>query len=174
MKEQLAFAHQTNRRHGRWFRQGGRIVLYLENSGSEEQEVGGALDDGSKAIKNAIQGGLRDENRLTDAVFNSRHPERRGQPLRAPEQDLIREWLDIRDRLVRPALQAPSPSRPRGWTRGPLSPRPNLLNHLRRRSSGQRSSQLIPCHPRSAGARRAIQLRAALLERPDRAEIAAE
>jgi Rv2525c-like, glycoside hydrolase-like domain len=144
MKEQLAFTHQTNRPHGRWFRQGGRIVLYLENSGSEEQEVGGVLDDGSKAIKNAIQGGLRDENRLTDTVFNSRHPERRGQPLRAPEQDLIREWLDIRDRLVRPALQAPSPARPAVGP-GPAQPAAQPPSTTSGVEAAGNVSQLIPC-----------------------------
>ena len=53
-----------------------RIVLYLDNpSRSEEQEVGGALDDGSRAIKNAIQGGLRDENRPDRyRFFNSLPP----------------------------------------------------------------------------------------------------
>ncbi|SRR6266576_2281633 len=62
----------------------------------------------SKAIRTAIQSGVRDENRLTDLVFNTRHPERSGKRLQQNEQQLVREWLDIRDRLVRPALQAPS------------------------------------------------------------------
>jgi hypothetical protein len=57
-------------------------------------------------IRNAIHQGVRDENRLTDLVFNERHPERRGQRLQVNEPLLVREWMDIRDRTVRPALQA--------------------------------------------------------------------
>lgn len=60
------------------------------------------------AIQSAIQRGERDENRLTDVIFVARHPERRGQHLQQQDQPLIREWLDIRDRLVRPALGARS------------------------------------------------------------------
>jgi hypothetical protein len=72
-------------------------------------EVGGDLAaTESKAIRTAIQSGVRDENRLTDLVFNTRHPERSGKRLQQNEQQLAREWLDIRDRLVRPALQGPS------------------------------------------------------------------
>jgi peptidoglycan hydrolase-like protein with peptidoglycan-binding domain len=58
------------------------------------------------AIQSAIQRGERDENRLTDTIFTARHPERRGQPLQQQDQPLIKEWLGIRDRLVRPALRA--------------------------------------------------------------------
>ena len=86
------------------------------------QELGSGQGDlaasESKAIRTAIQGGVRDENRLTDIVFNARHPERSGQRLQQKEQQLVREWLDIRDHLVRPALQAPSP------VRSPVTPAP--------------------------------------------------
>ena len=58
------------------------------------------------AIQSAIQRGERDENRLTDTIFTGRHPERRGQPLQQQDQPLIKEWLGIRDRLIRPALRA--------------------------------------------------------------------
>jgi len=37
-------------------------------------------------------------------LFHARHPERRGTKLREEEAGLIREWLAIRDQLVRPAL----------------------------------------------------------------------
>ena len=91
--------------HGRWFRQGDRIVMLLDEIPSGgEQEIGGDIQE-------AVQRGIRDENQLTDMVFYTRHPERRGQPLRSQEKDLIKEWLDIRDGLVRPALQAgPAPA----------------------------------------------------------------
>jgi hypothetical protein len=60
-------------------------------------------------IDSDIAKGIRDENKLTDNVFFVRHPERRGkkiakaEPLYAP---LSREWLAIRDKLVRPKLLA--------------------------------------------------------------------
>src|SRR5262249_26026392 len=72
----------------------------------------------SEAIRLAIQRGARDENRLTDMVFNARHPERRGRSLQPRERQLIREWLDIRERLVRPALRAFSAKVP------PVAPTP--------------------------------------------------
>jgi hypothetical protein len=58
----------------------------------------------AQLIRLSIQRGIPDGNRLTDIVFNARHPERRGQRLQSHERQLIREWLDIRNRLVRPAL----------------------------------------------------------------------
>src|SRR3979409_82987 len=61
-----------------------------------------------KTLRAAIQSGIRDENRLTDMTFNVRHPERGGKKLQPNEQKLAQEWIHIRDRLVRPALQAPS------------------------------------------------------------------
>src|SRR5262245_30393357 len=48
---------------------------------STSGQVGDALRRGqwSAAIRLAISGGVRDENRLTEMVFNARHPERRDQ-----------------------------------------------------------------------------------------------
>jgi hypothetical protein len=90
---------------GHWIRHGNRIVVLLDKSTSGvEQEIAGPPV--SNLIQDAIKTGVRDENRLTDLVFNSRHPERRGQPLRAQETALVKEWLDIRDHQVRPALSA--------------------------------------------------------------------
>jgi GH25 family lysozyme M1 (1,4-beta-N-acetylmuramidase) len=64
-----------------------------------------------ETIRHAIQQGVRDENILTDMVFHARHPELGGRRLRREEQRLIREWLDIRDRSVRPTLQSSSVAR---------------------------------------------------------------
>lgn len=58
----------------------------------------------SGVIRQSIQSGERDENRLTDMVFNALHPELQGRRLRADERSLVQEWVDIRNRLVRPAL----------------------------------------------------------------------
>ncbi|HEY7204167.1 MAG TPA: hypothetical protein VIA61_07725 [Methylomirabilota bacterium] len=63
------------------------------------------------AVKLAIRSGIRDENTLSDLVFFARHPERSGRYITSGEPNysaLSREWLDIRDRIVRPALSAPS------------------------------------------------------------------
>jgi hypothetical protein len=57
------------------------------------------------AVQSAISRGVQDENRLTDMVFNVRHPERHGRRLQSNEQTLVKEWLYIRENLVRPALQ---------------------------------------------------------------------
>jgi hypothetical protein len=52
----------------------------------------------------SISRGVRDVNALTNDVFFSRHPELPRVPLRRGQTQLAAEWLDIRDRLVRPAL----------------------------------------------------------------------
>ena len=73
----------------------------------------------SVALRLAIGFGYRDENQLTDLVFFARHPERFGRSIRRDEPDyatLSREWLDVRDRLVRPALARPTTRPP---TTGP-------------------------------------------------------
>jgi len=90
----------------------------------QERELGGAwgglarLRAGLTGLgwraRQALQGGERNENTLTNLVFFERHPERGDRLIRADERDLAREWLQIRDTLVRPALGglAPSPIRP--------------------------------------------------------------
>ena len=71
-------------------------------------------------IQFALSRGERDENRITDLLFNDRHPERGGRPIQAGEQQLAREWLELRERLVRPALRAGAgPAAP-----GPAAPGP--------------------------------------------------
>jgi hypothetical protein len=59
------------------------------------------------AIGLALLLGNRDEGKLTNLVFFARHPERRGRKLTPGETQfdkLRKEWLDIRERLVKPAL----------------------------------------------------------------------
>jgi len=74
------------------------------------QAVLDALSRGleSLALRLAIFWGRRDENKLTSLLFFFRHPERKGQKLTRGEprfEQLQKEWRDIRDRLVRPALK---------------------------------------------------------------------
>lgn len=89
----------------------------------------------SVAILRAVGRGQRDAGALTDLVFDARHPERQGRKLLAGEPGfsaLRQEWLEIRERLVRPALgaatvAAPKPAGGEAWVR-PLIP---LLNKHR-------------------------------------------
>lgn len=88
-------------------------------------------------IASRILAGDRDVNTLTNVVFYARHPERQGQPIRRGENEfeqLSREWLDIRDSLVRPALAragqipvSPATTTKTGW-KGALVP---ILNRYR-------------------------------------------
>jgi hypothetical protein len=65
----------------------------------------------------AQQGGERNENKLTDAIFYDRHPDWKGRPLRNAPLPLRQEWIEIRDNVVRPYLvnypaQPPAPPAP--------------------------------------------------------------
>lgn len=63
--------------------------------------------DDASVINGLINLGVRDENRLTEAIFQRRHPELGGRALDpdAPgDKPLVREWLAIRNELVRPRL----------------------------------------------------------------------
>lgn len=60
-------------------------------------------------IQKELDRGMRDQNRLTNVVFFARHPERGIRAISKSEpqfNQLRNEWLDIRNRLVMPALQA--------------------------------------------------------------------
>jgi hypothetical protein len=80
---------------------------------SVPDSVMSALSGGSEAIavRIAVALGNRDENRLSDLVFFWRHPERSGRKLVKGEpgfDTMAKEWLAIRDNLVRPAVTRPS------------------------------------------------------------------
>jgi D-alanyl-D-alanine carboxypeptidase-like protein/N-acetylmuramoyl-L-alanine amidase-like protein/putative peptidoglycan binding protein len=81
------------------------------------QSVVTALNGGLEgpAIKLAIALGYRNENELTDMVFHARHPERFGASITSGEpgyNELIGEWLSIRNSIVRPALSGAKPAAP--------------------------------------------------------------
>jgi hypothetical protein len=95
--------------------------------------VGVALSAGLErsAVRLAALWGQRDPDVLTNMVFFHRHPERGGRKLAGNEPGfpaLSREWLTIRDVIVRPALGSPrGPAAPAeagqaaaGLPRGPL------------------------------------------------------
>jgi hypothetical protein len=54
----------------------------------------------------AVQRGERSPTELTDILFGARHPELSGRRLTREDTVLIAEWLDIRDRIVKPFLAA--------------------------------------------------------------------
>ena len=78
------------------------------------------------AIAIAIGAGLRDINQLTNMVFWFRHPQMIGQKLRADQRDLAREWLQIRDQVVKPALASGVPTAPAAPS-GPSTPAPTAV-----------------------------------------------
>jgi lysozyme len=66
----------------------------------------GALRRGrwDTAVRLAMGTGVTDLNQLTDTLFYLLHPEMRGKRILSGQQDLAREWIQIRDRYVRPVL----------------------------------------------------------------------
>ena len=64
--------------------------------------------------------GIRDENKITDAVFDDRHPEWTGKSLKNAQLPLRQEWMQIRDGIVRPQIRQSPPAE---------SP-PPTFNHL--------------------------------------------
>jgi Transglycosylase SLT domain len=60
-----------------------------------------------QALISGISAGMRNVNELTNRVFFARHPERKVGPLKRGEpqfEQLSQEWIQIRDRVVRPVL----------------------------------------------------------------------
>lgn len=65
-------------------------------------------------VARAIGAGRRDANDLTNMVFYARHPAMTGRRIGPRQRGLAREWIRIRDQLVKPALAAaarPAPAR---------------------------------------------------------------
>jgi len=92
-------------------------------NGALFQRIQNALASGQwyVALGLAVMTGDRDANRLTNMILFARRPELKGRKLAATDplfKQLSREWLDIRDRLVRPflekrpAVQPGAPSQP--------------------------------------------------------------
>jgi GH25 family lysozyme M1 (1,4-beta-N-acetylmuramidase) len=57
------------------------------------------------AVRLTMGTGVTDINRLTDNLFYLLHPELRGRRIDPSQRDLVREWIEIRDRRVRPVLE---------------------------------------------------------------------
>lgn len=65
------------------------------------------------ALRLAITSGQRDENKLTNLIFFSRHPELpKGYKIKKRERRLAKEWIHLRNKVVRPMLRQTPPRRP--------------------------------------------------------------
>jgi hypothetical protein len=68
------------------------------------------------AVRIAIGTGITDANQLTNTLFYLKHPDLRGKKIGPDQHDLAREWVEIRDRWVKPALAShaapPVPAQP--------------------------------------------------------------
>jgi hypothetical protein len=60
---------------------------------------------GEELIQDALRRGIRNPWQLTDIVFFSRHPNRKGTPIQPNENELINERRHIRLKMVLPALR---------------------------------------------------------------------
>lgn len=72
----------------------------------EETELDAATE--LEMVRKAIKAGTRSENRLTDLVFRARHQWPATRRIKKSEKGFAREWLVIRNDLVRPALRCRS------------------------------------------------------------------
>ncbi len=75
---------------------------------SSSRSILAALREGrwAEAVRLAIRGGERNENQLSNMIFYARHPDLPpGYQIKSHEREYAREWLQIRDTVVRPALR---------------------------------------------------------------------
>jgi N-acetyl-anhydromuramyl-L-alanine amidase AmpD len=86
------------------------------------KQIASFVQSGALALKVALAmaAGERDAAKLTSMLFFIRHPERAGARIRPEEKQLAREWLEIRDRIVEPALERLSASTPPAAVPSPL------------------------------------------------------
>lgn len=102
-----------------------KLMRVLERSDLESEIAESEGEGGISLLRGARdvlvitrQGGERDENKLADAVFYDRHPDWKGRVLKNAPLALRKEWMEIRDNVVRPYLRT-YPARP------PATPAPS-------------------------------------------------
>jgi hypothetical protein len=87
------------------------LMATLANSDLESEAEGETpqtrLNRDRAVIAAQMARGIRDENKVTDAVFDDRRPEWTGQSLKNAQLSLRQEWMQIRDGIVRPQLKQP-------------------------------------------------------------------
>ena len=89
----------------------------LPSNGALIQRIQNALASGqwSLALSLTLLSGNRDVNKLTNMIFFARHPELKGRKLVPTEpgfKELSREWVNIRDTIVRPSLAKSAAAKP--------------------------------------------------------------
>ena len=103
--------HDRSRRWP-WLQTGSSFEVPFQESEAdllfESGSAGSARD--RALVTEQIGRGVRDENKLTDAVFFQRHPDWKGKALKNASRALRAEWVQIRDALVRPLLKSAPPS----------------------------------------------------------------
>lgn len=62
-------------------------------------------DPGFKAMMARFNEGMRDENDLTDVAYFARHPERKKELIDLEDKKAVKEWIQIRNNMVRPLLK---------------------------------------------------------------------
>lgn len=93
------------KRVARWLRE----IRSMPAEGEEREEQAAvirAMDPGKAALALAVHNGERNEIKLTDLVFHTRHPELGGEAIGKDDKELAKEWIKIRKDLVRPAVKA--------------------------------------------------------------------
>jgi hypothetical protein len=87
----------------------------LPSNGAQIQRIQNALASGQwyLALSLAVLSGNRDASKLTNLIFFARHPELKGRKLIPADpnfKQLSREWVEIRDTIVRPFLTKSAPA----------------------------------------------------------------
>lgn len=96
-----------------------------ESSFEFESDIAPLGSDRDEAVLiNQIARGVDDTNKLTDAVFYNRHPEWKGKSLIKGSRALRKEWLQIRDAIVRPFLKRPPAIKQPSTPAPPTKPAP--------------------------------------------------
>lgn len=72
---------------------------------SKKWEIIRSMEPSTAMLKIAVYLGERNEIKLTDLVFHTRHPERGEKPIGKDEKELAKEWIKIRNELVQPMLK---------------------------------------------------------------------
>jgi len=111
-RERLAIAEIDTYRRQRL----GRPAASVPQAGAPSRETSARILDAlgrglwDTAVRIAIGAGVTDVNRLTNMLFYLRNPHLRGIQIGPEQHDLGRQWTEIRDRWVRPALiSTPAP-----------------------------------------------------------------
>ena len=80
----------------------------MNNTPINETDGAGESDASLEQLVVALahRRGIRDVNELTSLVFGARHPKMGGRKIQSHETELAQEWIDVRDAVVRPALDS--------------------------------------------------------------------